>query len=109
MNVTPSAEYLEACRLVLGDDSIATVLDEIRRVHAKLVEANERNKGKALRPPRMITAVLSAGETARVADDWPCPCGCNRLVRATDIEMLDDGWRIVCPNSGLDILTVTLP
>jgi hypothetical protein len=58
---------------------------------------------------RMSSATLPDGQIASIADDWPCPCGCNRLVRATDIEMLDDGWRIVCPNSGLDILTVTLP
>jgi hypothetical protein len=56
-----------------------------------------------------LRAVLPGGETASVVAGWRCPCGCGRTVRATDIEVLDDGWRIVCPESGRDILTVTLP
>jgi hypothetical protein len=48
MNITPTPEYLEACRFVLGDDSPAFVLghlmqgsplmDEVRRVHAEIVD-----------------------------------------------------------------------
>jgi hypothetical protein len=52
-----------------------------------------------------LRTVLPGGESASVVADWPCPC-CGRTVRATDIEVLDDGWRLVCPESGRDILSV---
>jgi len=52
MDITPSPEYLEACRVVPGDDSPQIVLtlimtgspvmDEVRRVHAEIVDQQER-------------------------------------------------------------------
>jgi hypothetical protein len=48
MNISPTPEYLAACRLVLGDDSPATILtaimegnplmDEVRRIHAEIID-----------------------------------------------------------------------
>jgi hypothetical protein len=55
MITKPTPEYLEACRIVLGDDSPRTVLtltqegsplmDEVRRVHADIIDA--KRKGEA--------------------------------------------------------------
>jgi hypothetical protein len=54
MDITPSPEFLAACRIVLGGDSPTIVLsaimnsgpelDEIRRVHAEIVELKHQPK-----------------------------------------------------------------
>jgi hypothetical protein len=54
------------------------------------------------------TSTLPDGQIARVIDGLICPC-CARPLRPFDIEMFDDGtFRIVCPNSGADLIAVSL-
>jgi hypothetical protein len=71
MNITPTPEYLEACRVVLGDDSPRTVLDlmmkgsplmdEVRRAHAEILDRKRRELvGIGMNPD---------GTTFRIIDD----------------------------------------
>jgi len=57
---------------------------------------------------RMSTAVLDNKTIVRMADRWACPF-CGKCLHPTDLEMTEDGVRMLCGNCHHDVLTIEWP